>query len=907
MSRPLDPGSTIVEGHSPSSQHTEVAALRTRVAQLEQELGEQKWMTAAIQAMAFGSAAVTGHEFLKELLRQLCTALNVRYAFVTEWAPGRTDRIRVVAGWCGDDEADPIEYDLSDTPCQKVLQDGEAFFPHGVRQLFPRDAFLVEFAIESYMGVPLMNGGGPPAGHLCIMDVRPFLFERSQGGAIMKVFAERAAAELERFRAEKALRRQEERFRTLYDDNPSMYFMLSPAGTVLSVNRFGAAQLGYTTDELVGQSVLGVFDPVDHQTVLAQLEQCTRNPRRTFEWEIQKLRRNGTRLWVHERARMIADTDGALTILIVCEDVTEHRKTTRLLSTLVRESPLPIVSLDPDAHITSWNTAATRLFGWTEHEVLGRELPYVQPGEEATADALWQAGTRGAVVGPIELRRQRKDGTLVDLLLWPVFVHDTPGQLSTAVGIYVDQSELKRAEAARLRSETRLNFVLSRSPAIIYTASASGDYDATFVSANITDRLGYEPYECTSIPRFWADRIHPDDAPEIFRNLPRLFEQSRLTHEYRFLNKRGEYRWLRDDLVLIRDSEGHPTEILGSWLDITERKQSEEALRTSEAYLHRFVADAPVGLVILGEDKRVICANKALCELTGYTEQEILGNTYELYTHPEDLRANLVLTDEFYRGIRSEYTYGKRYIRKSGEIIWVSIKATRVELPGRPGPLLLAAVQDITEQKLAAEEREQLSRDLHDNILQSLYAVGMQLEAGKMAMGKSPKQSKTHMTHAVDHLNHLMLEVRQYIALLTQRTAPKPDFGQALRLLVASLSATGQAAPELQIQGPVLSLVSPMQGEQLLNIAREALSNSMRHAQATRRSVRLSSTKRTIRLVIHDDGVGFSLRRRSRGHGLTNMAARAKNIRARLIFHSAPGKGTRVTVEVPVEKGTANA
>jgi PAS domain S-box-containing protein len=334
----------------------------------------------------------------------------------------------------------------------------------------------------------------------------------------------------------------------------------------------------------------------------------------------------------------------------------------------------------------------------------------------------------------------------------------------------------------------------------------------------------------------------------------------------------------------------------------------EESLRESEARLNRFVADAPVGLVILGEDKRVICANKALCDLTGYTEQEILGNTYEVYTHPEDLAANLVLTDEFYRGVRSEYALEKRYIRKSGEIIWVAIKSTRVELPGRPGPLLLAAVQDITERKLATEEREQLSRDLHDNILQSLYAVGMQLEAGKMAMGKSPKRSKTHMTHAIDHLNSLMLEVRQYIGLLTQRTVPKPDFGQALRLMVASLSATGQAAPELHIEDPGLSLLSSTQGEQLLNIAREALSNSMRHAQATRRSVQLSSTHRAIRMVIRDDGVGFSLRRRRLcGHGLANMAARAKNIRARLTFRSAPGKGTQVTVEVPRENGTANA
>ena len=348
-------------------------------------------------------------------------------------------------------------------------------------------------------------------------------------------------------------------------------------------------------------------------------------------------------------------------------------------------------------------------------------------------------------------------------------------------------------------------------------------------------------------------------------------------------------------------------EIVGrvwSFRDITEHRRAGEALRTSELRLQRFVAEAPVGLCILDEHWRAISANKAFCELTGYEEREIIDSTYALYTHPEDLSANIVLTDEFFRGIRSEYIYEKRYIRKSGEIIWVSVKATRVELSGHTGPLLLAAVQDITERKLAMEEREHLSRDLHDNILQALYAVGMQLEACRLSMGKSPRRSKIHMTQAVDQLNNLMLDVRRFIASLTQRTAAEPDFGQALRQLIASMSGAGQSAPELDLTNPVLSFITPKLGEQLLNIVREALSNSTRHAHASHRWVRLSLADNTIHLSIGDNGVGFSpKRKRRRGHGLSNMAARAKQISATFTLESAPGKGTSVLVEVPLKKG----
>jgi signal transduction histidine kinase len=164
------------------------------------------------------------------------------------------------------------------------------------------------------------------------------------------------------------------------------------------------------------------------------------------------------------------------------------------------------------------------------------------------------------------------------------------------------------------------------------------------------------------------------------------------------------------------------------------------------------------------------------------------------------------------------------------------------------------------------------------------------------------------MTHAIDQLNHLMLDVRQFIMLLTQGISAKLDFGQCLRQLVASFSPLGQAAVDLDIKDPVLSLITSQQGEQLLNIARESLSNSMRHAKAIHRSVRLSQTGKKIRLVICDNGIGFSpRRRRHRGLGLANMATRAKQMRARFSLKSAPGKGTCITVDVPVEKGTTHA
>lgn len=863
---------------------------------------------------------------------------------------------------------------------------------------------------------------------------------------------------------ESAIQETERRYQWLYDNHPSMYFTLSPDGVVLSVNDFGASQLGYRPHELIGRSVLGVFNPADHRTVLDQLRICAESPNKTFEWELRKVRKDRSRLWVRERARAVTDTGGNLTILVDCEDVTEHRQTTQLLSTLVRECALPIVSLDAEGRVTSWNQAATRLFGWSEAEVLGRELPYVPLGEEDRADALWDQGLRGEITGPIELRRRRKDGAILDLLLWPVFVRDDAGRPLTAVGLYVDQSDLKRAEAARLSSDVRLQSFLNALDDLALEIDGDGTY--VNVWTRHEDRLLRPKHEL--IGKRLSDVLDPDDAAQYLQIIRRVLATGQSESIEYAMPIRGQLRYCSALLSRIPAIGDAPATVACVVRDATDQKKADLALRESEARLHRFVSEAPVGLVIADPEGTILHANRAFCELTGYDEREIIGRTDALYTHPDDLDENLCLTGQFRRGERSGYTIEKRYLRKGGEIIWVSVKATGIRLPNYDQSLLLAVVQDITERKnserllawekqilesiandttlpvvleslcsmveaqdsrllcsivfldahrgclrpgpapslpqdyvesvdgvvigpsvgscgtaaytgrpvfvsdlandplwnacrskalehglracwsmpiqapsgqvlgtfaiysrtprspsqadlalmeraahLAGiamtraqvrEEREQLSQDLHDNILQSLYAVGMQLEASKLLSGKSQRKARTYVTQAIDQLTRLVVDVRQYIALLKRRSAPAMDFGQALRQLAASFSSAGQAAPELEIQDSVVAMITPDQGEHLLNIAREALSNSMRHSRATHRWVRLSHTRGAIRLEICDDGVGFDPKqRRKRGHGLTNMAARAKRIRSQFKLDARPGHGTRITVDLPLE------
>lgn len=129
-----------------------------------------------------------------------------------------------------------------------------------------------------------------------------------------------------RLQVEKALHESEERYRTLYDDNPFMYFTVDANGIVLSVNRFGAEQLGFKIEELLGKPVVDVFHEEDKALASKQLKVCLNNSQTVHHWELRKRRKDGSVLWVRETARATHDADNRKIVIIVCEDISERKR-----------------------------------------------------------------------------------------------------------------------------------------------------------------------------------------------------------------------------------------------------------------------------------------------------------------------------------------------------------------------------------------------------------------------------------------------------------------------------------------------------------------------------------------------------------------------------------------------------
>ena len=145
----------------------------------------------------------------------------------------------------------------------------------------------------------------------------------------------------------------------------------------------------------------------------------------------------------------------------------------------------------------------------------------------------------------------------------------------------------RASSSARLWSPRRTASCICcpAAPAVIYSYKATGDFAPTFVSENIQDWLGYEPQEYLEHPDFWRRCVHPDDLAGVEAQSVQLFKKGRHTVEYRFLKKDGSYCWVNDEQHLIRDKDGQPVEVVGSWSDVTARKEAEIAFRRSEQRL----------------------------------------------------------------------------------------------------------------------------------------------------------------------------------------------------------------------------------------------------------------------------------------------------------------------------------
>ncbi|MCX7068592.1 MAG: PAS domain S-box protein [Methylococcales bacterium] len=374
--------------------------------------------------------------------------------------------------------------------------------------------------------------------------------------------------------------------------------------------------------------------------------------------------------------------------------------------------------LDENGCVMTWNQSAERLNGYTADEIIGQYFSIFYPPDAVAAGKLEAELAEALAQGQAEDEgwRVRKDGSQFWAHVLITSLYNNQDELQGFSKITRDFTERKRTTdeleqrtATLVATQQRLDFLLKSTPVILYSAEAHGDYAVTFSSENVSDQLGWQAREFTDKADFWVSHIHPDDRNQALIELGRLFKHDAGFFEYRFQHQDGSWRWIHDGCKLVRDADGQPQEMVGYWIDITERKRTDEALLNLQCLHEQIltsVGDGLYGIDLLGN---IIFENPAAAALLGWREKELIGQSSHSAIHHSSADGTHYLQNEcpIYATLDdgiSRYVDHEVFWRKDGTSFHVTYASTPMcneagEIEG-----MVVAFHDISELK-AAENR----------------------------------------------------------------------------------------------------------------------------------------------------------------------------------------------------------
>jgi PAS domain S-box-containing protein len=549
-------------------------------------------------------------------------------------------------------------------------------------------------------------------------------------------------AEAKLLRNEAGLRDSEREWREVFEHNPVMYFMVDAAGTVLNVNTFGAAQLGYSVAEMVGESVLKVFFEEDRELVRRCVALCVRTVGQSHTWEIRKVRKNGSMLWVRENAKAMRRADDQLVILIACEDVTERMQAEHAL----RQSEAYLAQAQELSRTGSfgwsvatgeivWSRETFRIFECDQETkpTLQFLVQRAHPEDRAKVQETFDQASSDGRDFEHEYRLLMPDGSVKHVHARARARRDESGGIEF-VGAITDATAAREAEQKLRRSEA----YLAEAQHLSHTGSWSWDVrrrDFVYRSAEVYRLFGFDPNDDAVSAQAIQARIPPEDARQLGEVVRRAIQQKagQFEFDFRIVLPNGTTRRVHSIAHPVTDGDGEVSEIVGTHMDVTEqyiaRETLEKALdeiKKSEDRL-RLVIDTIPALVWRNQpDGLAGFFNQPYLDYTGLASEKALERGWTSAVHPDDV-AGLLET------WRATWSSGEpceaeaRLRRFDGEYRWFLFR-TR-PLRDEAGKIIqwYGSATDIEDRKrteVALRESEQRFRDYAETASDWLWETG---------------------------------------------------------------------------------------------------------------------------------------------------------------------------------------
>jgi PAS domain S-box-containing protein len=658
---------------------------------------------------------VGGQEFFPLMAQNLARAVEADCVLICELVGEGKGKLRSLAACCHDRQLEGFECAWADTPAERVLRERRTVcIPQGVGERFSLSHLPPDLIAESFLGTPLFDAGGRIIGLLSLLDAKP-LCDRGVED-ILSLFAVRAAAELERRRAEEALRQSRDRVQAIIANAFDAVVEMDDGGVITSWNPRAETMFGWPAEEVIGRKPGETIIPERyrkaHEVGLRHFLATGEGPILNRHMEMTARHRDGHEIPVELTVTPVRWGAGYIFNAFL-RDISERRQAEEersRLAAIVDFSDDAIIGKTLDGTIASWNQGAEKLYGYAAAEVIGRPASVLVPPEHRDEmPQLLARIRRGEHLRHYQTDRLGKDGRRIPISLTLSPIKDAVGEIIGASAIARDISEQKEAEQALRESEERFRATFNQ--AAVGMVHVKPDGRLLRMNQKCCDIFGYTVEELKT--KTIADITHPDDLETSMNHIQRLREGKidSYTLEKRYIRKDRSTVWVDLTVSKVVDEGGRPSFFVGVIEDITERKAAEQALRFSEARYRTLYRDNPIMIATLDADWTMLAVNPACAAQLGYEMEELENQSVLKLFHEDDRAAVAEQLQQCLEAPEQVHRWQFRKVRKDGGLLWVDeLAQAAYDLTGAVN--IMVVCQDITERRRAQEEIERLNNDL---------------------------------------------------------------------------------------------------------------------------------------------------------------------------------------------------
>ncbi len=511
----------------------------------------------------------------------------------------------------------------------------------------------------------------------------------------------------------KSHKKSQDKFRLIFENAPVGITQFDPDGVVVDCNNALAKMLGSTRKKIIGFDFKRRLDDTLHKRIFK--EALAGNPG-IYEGEYKSVTGTKTIMMKTVYSPFISGNGYLSGVIAITEDITKQKETEHSLKESEERYRTSIehsndgFAFSNERKLLFCNQRFLNIFGYESlEEVEGKPISlFVHPEDRHTVDDIHQKRGGGeAVPSRYEFKGIRKDGEPVFIEISATITHYQDTIVNLA--FLRDITDRKIKDEALRAKEAHQSLVLRSLPMAFYVAQPFNTYGGTWVSDQIDKIAGFTSEQFIKDINLWSSRLHDEDRLRVLDEFKRITENGSLQIEYRWQTADGSYKWLLDSATLSRDEDGNPKEIIGTWLDITERKKAEQELEFSKKYLQSIIDNEPECVKLIDQDCTVIEMNPAglaMCEADD--PDKVIGQNVAHLVNPEFREEFKEFTKKVCNGKAGSLTF--KITGLKGTPRWLESHSVPFDDKEREKPLALSVTRDITE-RMKTEEALMHSRE----------------------------------------------------------------------------------------------------------------------------------------------------------------------------------------------------